>query len=168
MSELNIHEALERQYRAALRCFCKPSPSAPKICGSPLAMPISTGILPTTLFSTRTCTCKPRKREPRPWAKHQPDYQYLGSIPRPPYDRPKIEVPYSQADILEFHEVCRREIESRVRSVALDLPSGFSWLRFDRLEVHLYNIRHLQHHTGQLIDRLRTAKDIGVAWVGAD
>jgi len=35
------------------------------------------------------------------------------------------------------------------------------------MELHIYNIRHLQHHTGQLMDRLRTAGNIGVAWVGS-
>jgi hypothetical protein len=30
--------------------------------------------------------------------------------------------------------------------------------------VHLYNLRHLAHHTGQLADRLRIAANIGVTW----
>lgn len=29
-------------------------------------------------------------------------------------------------------------------------PSGFSWLEISRGELHLYNLRHLAHHTGQL------------------
>jgi uncharacterized damage-inducible protein DinB len=29
-------------------------------------------------------------------------------------------------------------------------PSGFSRLTFSRAELHLYNLRHVQHHTGQL------------------
>jgi len=33
------------------------------------------------------------------------------------------------------------------------------------MELHMYNIRHLQHHAGQLIDRLRTTENIGIAWV---
>jgi hypothetical protein len=36
------------------------------------------------------------------------------------------------------------------------------------IELHFYNIRHLQHHTGQLADRLRTAINIGVPWVRPD
>ena len=46
-------------------------------------------------------------------------------------------------------------------------PSGFSWLRFGKTELQLYNIRHIQHHAGQLTDRLRTAAGIGVRWVAA-
>jgi hypothetical protein len=38
---------------------------------------------------------------------------------------------------------------------SLAAPSGFSWLPFSRGEVHLYNMRHVQHHTGQLSAYLR-------------
>lgn len=49
-------------------------------------------------------------------------------------------------------------------------PSGFPWMnkRINRLELYLYNIRHIQHHTGQLSAHLRTKADIGVRWVGRD
>jgi hypothetical protein len=43
--------------------------------------------------------------------------------------------------------------------------SGFFWLPFSKLELQLYNIRHIQHHTGQLIERLREQKDISVEWI---
>jgi antitoxin (DNA-binding transcriptional repressor) of toxin-antitoxin stability system len=36
-----------------------------------------------------------------------------------------------------------------------------------KLEHQLVNIRHIQHHTAQLMDRLRASEDIGVKWVGA-
>ena len=44
--------------------------------------------------------------------------------------------------------------------------SGFSWLPMSKLELHFYNIRHLQHHIGQLDDRLRVKADIGIGWIG--
>lgn len=100
-----------------------------------------------------------------PWPKHRPNYQFLGSIPWPPYDRPKIEVAYSKDEILEYHQFCGGEVELRVPSLDAGAPSGFPWLRFSKMELQLYNIRHLQHHAAQLIDRLRTAGGIGVEWV---
>jgi len=48
----------------------------------------------------------------------------------------------------------------------LEAPSGFYWLPFNKAELQFYNIRHTQHHTGQLADRLRTAANLGVDWVG--
>jgi uncharacterized damage-inducible protein DinB len=38
---------------------------------------------------------------------------------------------------------------------SLQAPSGFEWIKFSRGELHLYNIRHLQHHAGQLSACLR-------------
>lgn len=42
--------------------------------------------------------------------------------------------------------------------------SGFSWLPFSRGELHLYNIRHVQHHTGQLSAYLRKILEDGERW----
>ena len=33
-------------------------------------------------------------------------------------------------------------------------------------ELHLYSIRHIQHHIGQLIERLHQAGIQGFPWVG--
>ena len=48
---------------------------------------------------------------------------------------------------------------------ALDLDStesGFSWYHMSKLEHQFVNIRHIQHHAGQLIDRVRSAADVGI------
>jgi|TARA_B100001964_G_C14207214_1_gene588714 hypothetical protein len=42
---------------------------------------------------------------------------------------------------------------------------GFWWYDESKFEHQLVNIRHLQHHTGQLADRLRRAADRGVDWI---
>jgi len=100
----------------------------------------------------------PAQADFRPWAKHRQDYQHLGR---------KIETPYTKAEVLEYHELCA-EVEARVPALALGAESGFPWLPFNKLELQFYNIRHLQHHAGQLADRLRTVMNVGVAWVRPD
>jgi len=35
-----------------------------------------------------------------------------------------------------------------------------------KLEHQFVNIRHIQHHGAQLADRLRSAANIGIRWVG--
>jgi hypothetical protein len=102
----------------------------------------------------------------RPWHGHRPNYNFLGSLPVPPYERPKIETPYAKEEVLEYHQLCRGEVAGRVRCLDLEAPSGFDWVSLNKFELQLYNIRHLQHHTGQLVDRLRNVADIGVPWVG--
>ena len=47
-----------------------------------------------------------------------------------------------------------------------DGRKGFEWCRFSRGELHLYNIRHIQHHAAQLSMRLRLDAKAQVPWVG--
>ena len=102
-----------------------------------------------------------------PWEKHREEYPFLGKLPWPPHADPKIGDPYSKEDILEYAAFCLKEVEKRVDALDLESTSGFHWLPFDKLELQFYNIRHIQHHAGQLIDRLRNHDNIGVDWVGA-
>lgn len=103
------------------------------------------------------------------WPKHRPEYNYLGEVPRrPEYEpgyKPVIEEPYTVAELLEYADFCRTEIESRVAAIDLTAPSGFFWLPFDKLQLQLYNLRHLSHHTGQLAERLRSHAGVGLPWV---
>lgn len=96
-----------------------------------------------------------------PWEKHQPACRLLGGSS----EKGVIPDPYSKADLLDYHQICCEQVEDKVPKLPLDGSSGFDWLPFKRLELHFYNIGHLQHHTGQLAERLRTVCDIGVAWV---
>ena len=99
-----------------------------------------------------------------PWPKHQPDSQYLGPRPWDPEGRPRAIVPYTKEEILEYHRFCLAEVSSRIPLLDMDAPSGFGWLPFGTFEVQVYSLRHLAHHTAQLIERLRTSAGIGVAW----
>jgi hypothetical protein len=101
-----------------------------------------------------------------PWAKHRDESNFLGPLPWPPHRDPKACAPYSPAEVLEYLALVDSEVGRRVAPMDLDAPSGFDWLPFGKLELQLYNIRHVQHHTGQLIDRLR-ASGISIGWVGA-
>jgi hypothetical protein len=100
-----------------------------------------------------------------PWAQHREQYEFLGPVPWPPHNEPAIGAPYSQEEVLAYHAFCLAQIEDVVSALDLDAPSGFSWLPFGKLELQFYNIRHIQHHTGQLCERLRTREGIGVGWV---
>jgi hypothetical protein len=99
------------------------------------------------------------------WARYRPECRALGSRPDVPAEERAIPEPYSQAELLEYQQICCEEVTDKVPKLKFDAGSGFYWLPFSRLELHLYNLRHIQHHTGQLADRLRTACDIGVPWV---
>lgn len=101
-----------------------------------------------------------------PWANHRDEYQFLGSLPWPPHKEPEIGTPYSQQEVLDYLAFCRNQVETKVDGVDLAAESGFDWLPFNKMELQLYNIRHLQHHTGELAERLGTQADIEIDWVG--
>jgi len=59
---------------------------------------------------------------------------------------------------LEYAAICRQKVTQTLANETgqtLQGPSGFSWLKMPRMEAHLYNLRHLQHHTGQMSAYLR-------------
>ena len=76
--------------------------------------------------------------------------------------------PCTQAQVLEYWSFCDRLVDDAVDALDLDrAESGFSWYRISKLEHQLVNLRHIQHHGAQLADRLCSAADIGIRWVGS-
>jgi hypothetical protein len=98
-----------------------------------------------------------------PWKKHRENYNYLGRVTRD--NQPLIIIDtYSESEMLEYVESIFTSLEKSVNETKMDEQSGFPWLRMNKLEVHLYNLRHLQHHVGQLIERLHQAGIGGIKW----
>jgi hypothetical protein len=106
------------------------------------------------------------EKEFRPWDKHIEESPLLGPMHWAGNREPKTCDPYSKEDILEYYEECVKAVEPKLDAVELDAASGFHWLPFMKLELQIYNIRHIQHHAAQLIERLRQAAGIQVGWVG--
>lgn len=106
----------------------------------------------------------------RPWSGHQGDVQHPDGIPGrddPKSSLPLIPKPYTKAEALEYWRICDEMVDRSVD--ALDLSSldcGFRWYKMPKLEHLILSIRHIQHHTAQLADRLRSATDTGTRWVG--
>ena len=93
----------------------------------------------------------------KPWPKHKTDRQ-----------RMKLDggEAYSKADLLEYVEIVRGQVVAQVAALDLAAPSGFEWLPFTRLETHLYSLRHMQQHIGELCERLGEESGVDVDWVG--
>lgn len=90
-----------------------------------------------------------------PWAKHRNGYNRME----------KAGEPYTKVEILEYFEICRKQVLEQVPNLQLDAPSGFDWLPFSKLELQFYTIRHIQQHCGELCERLGVAANIDVDWV---
>jgi hypothetical protein len=101
----------------------------------------------------------------KPWALHRKDYESLGPLPQPPHDMPKIGEPYDQETVLTYLAFCQQQVAEQVPGLNMEAESGFHWLPCNKLELQIYNIRHLQQHTGELMDRLGTRAGIELDWV---
>ena len=106
-----------------------------------------------------------------PWSQHQNDVQYSDGIPGPPdpeSDLPLIPEPYSLEQIRAYWRFCDARVDGALEAMDLTSPeSGFSWYPIPKLEHQLVNIRHIQHHTAQIADRLRSKLDVGIDWAGS-
>ena len=98
-----------------------------------------------------------------------------GFHPPPPFDLsendPSGRMPprtYTKQELLDYLEFGRRKVRARIESM-----SDADWTtrcRFPRrnlsnVELLLYSMRHVQHHTAQLNLLLRQKADIGSPWV---
>jgi hypothetical protein len=88
--------------------------------------------------------------------------------------RPVLSAGLSKAETLEYAGICRAKavetLAGETREV-LEGPSGFSWRQCPRAELHIYDIRHIQHHAGAMAAYLRRvdselAGREALRWVG--
>lgn len=90
------------------------------------------------------------------------DYEQLQERePESLYDKPQIDA---------YLEFCRDKAVATISAETeedLAAPAKFARKNFSRAELHIYNIRHIQHHAAQLILRLRLDSDVDIPWIGA-
>jgi hypothetical protein len=75
---------------------------------------------------------------------------------------------YTREELLKYLEHGRAKCRSTIAGMAEERATsrcGFSWLAISGEEVLLYNMRHVQHHTGQLHLILRQKTDDAPRWV---
>jgi hypothetical protein len=82
------------------------------------------------------------------------DLHHLGGDEREPLISPGL----GREATLEYLAICHEKLHMTMAGeseVSLCGSSGFAWCKFTRAEIHLYNLRHVQHHAGQLSGHLR-------------
>ena len=91
-----------------------------------------------------------------PWEQHRAGCNRFGPDPV---------APYSVDELLAYCRRCQNGVDAAVDRLDLTAAeSGFPWYKMSKLEHQLVNLRHLQHHTGQLAERIRQATGRGVQW----
>lgn len=98
-----------------------------------------------------------------PWSNHLPGIHQLGT--RKDLSGIIVDGIYIKADLQNYAEQIFTEVEFKIYEQDLMALSGFEWLPMNKFELHLYNLRHLQHHIGQLVERLHAAGVEGIEWI---
>ncbi len=99
------------------------------------------------------------------WDKCRPLYHALSKWESAPDYDPDQNIPYTKEELLEFHDFIIARLDVAFDEVPFDGPSGFNWISFNKFQLHIYNLRHLQHHIGQLSERVKQVTGKGVSWV---
>jgi hypothetical protein len=76
---------------------------------------------------------------------------------------------YDKKFVQSYLQLVRRKATATIAAESAEVlsgPSGFRRRKCTRAELHVYNIRHIQHHAAQLILRLRLDADADIPWVG--
>src|SRR4029078_2725042 len=89
--------------------------------------------------------------------------------------RPEVSAGLSRAETISYVVECRQkaiDVLASETQATRSGRSGFSARQISRVELHLYNIRHLQHHVGQLSAYLRGidpsyAEAVTLRWIGS-
>lgn len=77
---------------------------------------------------------------------------------------------YNRRSIKKYLAHCRTkasEVLPAETADSLSGPAGFARRDFSRAELHIVNIRHIQHHSAQLSMRLRINADVQIPWFGS-
>jgi hypothetical protein len=77
---------------------------------------------------------------------------------------------YAKEELLDYLAHCRAKCRATVAALtdeAAREPRAFEWVEMNAAELLLYNLRHVQHHAGQLHLLLRQTTDDAPRWVAA-
>lgn len=108
---------------------------------------------------------QPSRDDFKPWDQHRAEY-LLDRGPDADDAARWDAATCSKTTVSAYVAFCRREVAAQVPHLDLEGASGFFWLEFNKFELQLYTIRHLQQHVGELTQRLG-ARSIDVEWVGS-
>lgn len=62
---------------------------------------------------------------------------------------------HTKNELLSFIVSVEKSLKNAIEQLPLHENSGFEWYPYSRLELHINTIRHIQHHTAQITERLK-------------
>jgi hypothetical protein len=98
------------------------------------------------------------------WEHQIENVQMLGVLPWPPHKKIIPERSYSKAELLDYLELVEKQLEGQLDKMDLTADCWPFWYNLSQFELQLTNLRHIQHHIGQLVERHNTTSRINVQW----
>jgi len=164
---MDVRAALEGQYRAALSMLRQVIERCPEELWIDESYENRTWHVAYHALFYGHLYLMPDEASFTPWEGHREEHQFLGRVPWPPHDAPRLGVPYTREELLAYCDHLDGLIGPTLECVDLGAKTcGFDWYDLPKLDHELLSVRHVQHHAGQLADRLRVRADIGVDWRG--
>ena len=108
--------------------------------------------------------CAPSEKDVVRWPGETVNHQFMGETPWPPHEKFVPERSYSQQEILAFLDHVSKQIPAYLEELETDEDCWPSWYDLTQLEFHINNLRHIQYHPGQLVERQCNVKKISVDW----
>jgi len=109
--------------------------------------------------------CSPSEDNIIPWSKEIDDYQIFGKAPWPPYNEIVITRSYSKNDMLEFLKFIEENLKDYLLEMKPEEDCWPHWYNENQLEFHINNIRHIQHHTAEIIERADIIETFKYTWL---
>ena len=91
-------------------------------------------------------------------------YEVFGKTPWPPFVEVQITESFSKSDILEFLEFVRLNVKKNLPLMKPVEQCWPSWYNENQLEFHINNLRHIQHHCGEMIERADIVNTFKYDW----
>ena len=109
------------------------------------------------------------------WLDHYLTESSADHVPPAPFTRGELEAgvfpdrPYTKAELLGWLQQCREALSARLSTLSTDADRdrrcSLHWGEMRAMELLLYNLRHVQHHVGQLNMLIRQAGGQPTPWV---
>jgi len=96
------------------------------------------------------------------WGESREEYHNLRRINED--WKPEALKPYSREELKAFLEHIRSCAPSYLEAMSPEKECWPFWYNQNQLEFHMNNLRHLQHHTGELFERLNNRSPVSYQW----
>ena len=99
---MDVRSALKRQYHAAFAMLRQTVERCPDDLWVSTAHPNATWHVAYHALFYGHLYLMPDEASFAPWEKHREEHQFLGSVPWPPHEPPKLGEPYTRAELLTY------------------------------------------------------------------